>query len=228
MVYVGRDRIQVSPWKSSSAVANLVPFPVRDALPVDAIHQTIAEAKGFGFSSAYTAALSPSQAEPFFEASFELHEELHLLRRSLTDQLASERGRTRRARRSDWDEVISLDRLAFDDFWQFDRSGLADAIRATPRHRFQVTKSEPVHGYHVTGLAGTNSYVQRVAVHPTAQGRGYGTALVNDSLQWSFRSGATVAHVNTQLKNERAVALYERCGFVLAPHRLLVLHRQFS
>lgn len=228
MIYVGRDRVQVSPWKSSTAVANLVPFPARDALPVDAIHQTIVEAKVFGFSSAYTAALSPSQAEPFFAAGFELHEELHLLRRTLSQQVATDRGRTRRARRSDWDDVLTLDQLAFDDFWQFDRSSLSDAIKATPRHRFQVIKSEPVHGYHVTGLAGTNSYVQRVAVHPDAQGQGYGTALVNDSLQWAFRSGATVAHVNTQIKNERAVALYERCGFALATHRLLVLTRQFD
>lgn len=227
MVYVGRDRVQIGPWKASGTVANVIPFPARDRLPLDAVRKTIVEARELGYSSAYTAALTPNQAETFFDAGFELHEELHLLRRELTGDVTVERGATRRARKVDWDEILALDALAFQDFWQFDRIALADAIRATPRYRFQVIKSAPVQGYHVTGLAGMNAYVQRVAVHPNAQGKGYGTALVHDSLRWAWRNGASVAQVNTQISNERAVALYERCGFTFAPHRLLVLHRDF-
>lgn len=228
MVYVGRDRVQIGPWKSSTAIANLIPFPAREALPVDAIHKTIDEAIGFGYNQAYTAALSPSQAEPFFTAGFTLIEELHLLRRDLAGDIELERGVTRRARRADWDDVLALDRLAFEEFWQFDRVALSDAIRATPRHRFQVIKSVPVQGYHVTGLAGLNAYLQRVAVHPDAHRKGYGTTLVNDALRWAWRNGATTAQVNTQITNEAAVSLYERRGFRLAPHRLLVLHRSFD
>lgn len=228
MVYVGRDRVQIGPWKSSSSVANLIPFPARDCLSVEAVDRTVAEAAVRGFTSAYTAALSPVQAGPFLTAGFTLFEELHLLRRDLTGDIEAERGATRRARRADWDEVLTLDQLAFQDFWQFDRSALADAIRATPRHRFHVIKSTPIHGYHVTGLAGLNSYIQRVAVHPDAQGQGHGITLVNDSLRWAWRNGATVAQVNTQIINDRAVALYERCGFTFAPHRLLVLHHDFD
>ena len=228
MVYVGRDRVQIAPWKASSKVANLIPFPARESLPVGAVYKTIDEAVGYGFTSAYTAALSPNQAQPFYAAGFTLFEELHLLRRDLTGEVTVDRGATRRARRTDWDEVLTLDELAFQEFWRFDRVALADAIRATPRHRFQVIKSTPIHGYHVTGLAGINAYVQRVAVHPEGQRMGYGTALVHDSLRWAWRNGATVAQVNTQITNERAVALYERCGFSFAPYRLLVLHREFD
>lgn len=227
MIFVGRDRVQIGPWKTSGTVANLIPFPARDRLPVDAVYKTIEEARELGFTSAYTAALTPSQAETFFDAGFALHEELHLLRRELTGEVTVARGATRRARKADWDEILELDALAFQDFWQFDREALADAIRATPRYRFQVIKSTPVHGYHVTGLAGINAYVQRVAVHPDAQRLGYGTALVNDSLRWAWRNGASIAQVNTQISNERAVSLYERCGFTFAPHRLLVLHHDF-
>ncbi|MGZ0176615.1 MAG: GNAT family N-acetyltransferase [Acidimicrobiales bacterium] len=228
MVYLGRDRVQIGPWKASGTVANLIPFPARDRLPIDAVYKTIDEAIEHGFTAAYTAALSPSQAEPFFDAGFSLHEELHLLRRDLNSEAAVTRGATRRARRADWDEILELDALAFHEFWQFDRFALADAIRATPRHRFQVIKSVPVHGYHVTGLAGINAYIQRVAVHPEAQRMGYGKTLVNDSLRWAWRNGASIAQVNTQVTNERAVALYERCGFSFAPHRLLVLHHDFE
>ena len=228
MVYVGRDRVQIGPWKASGTIANLIPYPARDRISVDAVHKTIDEAVDRGFTSGYTAALSPSQAEPFFDAGFVLHEELHLLRRELTGEVAVTRGATRRARRADWDEVLELDGLAFQEFWQFDRVALADAIRATPRYRFQVIKSTPVHGYHVTGLAGLNAYIQRVAVHPEAQRMGYGAALVNDSLRWAWRNGATSAQVNTQITNDRAVALYERCGFTFAAHRLLVLYHDFA
>lgn len=228
MVTLGRDRVQMGSWKSQSTVANLIPFPAGESLPVEAVHKTVIEAQARGYDAAYTAALTPPQAEPFFAAGFELHEELHLLRRQLTGDIDIDRGTTRRARRTDWDEVLELDSLAFEQFWQFDRNALTDAIRATPRHRFQVIKSAPVFGYHVTGLAGTNAYVQRVAVHPGTHRQGYGTALVNDSLHWSWRCGATLSQVNTQITNHAAVSLYERCGFSLAPFRLQVLHRTFT
>ena len=228
MVYVGRDRVQIGPWKESGTTANLIPYPARNKLPIAAVWKTLDESIDRGFTSGYTAALSPSQAEPFFEAGFVLHEELHLLRRELAGEVDVTRGATRRARRADWDQVLELDALAFQDFWQFDRVALADAIRATPRHRFQVIKSVPVHGYHVTGLAGINAYIQRVAVHPDAQRLGHGAALVNDSLRWAWRNGATSVQVNTQITNDAAVALYQRCGFTFAPHRLLVLHLDFE
>lgn len=228
LVQIGRDRVQIGPWKSSGTVANLIPFPARDQLSAEAVLRTVDEALARGYTNAYTAAMSPLQAQPFLACGFTLVEELHLLRRDLTAEVVVDRGATRRARRTDWDDVLTLDQLAFQDFWQFDRTALADAIRATPRHRFQVVRSTPVHGYHVTGLAGLNSYIQRVAVHPDAQGAGLGAALVNDSLRWAWRNGATVAHVNTQVINDRAVALYQRCGFTFAPHRLLVLHADFA
>jgi len=228
MVYVGRDRVQIGPWKSSATTANVIPFPASESLALAAVHKTVEEAMRHGFSSAYTAALTPQQAEPFFEAGFTLFEELHLLRRALSKEVAVDRSVTRKARKADWDDVLALDALAFEPFWQFDRLALADAVRATPRHRFQVIKSVPVHGYHVTGLAGASAYVQRIAVHPDSQGNGYGKALVAHSLRWAWRNGATSAQVNTQITNERAVGLYERCGFLLAPFRLMVLHRTFG
>ena len=225
MVYLGRDRVQIGPWKSSPTTASIIPFAAKVSVPVDAVHKTVEEAQLLGFSHAFTSALAPPQAEPFLAAGFTLSEELHLLRRPLRAEITVERSATRRARKADWDRVLAVDALAFDDFWQFDRSALADAIRATPRHRFQVIKSDPVHGYHVTGLAGSNAYVQRVAVHPDAHRRGYGSALVHDSLRWAWRNGASSAQVNTQITNVAAVALYERCGFALAPYRLQVLER---
>lgn len=225
IVHHGRDRVQISGWKSRDDVANLVPFPSGDRLAVDTVRRAIDSARESGYRRAYTAAMSPTQAVPFVEGGFELVEELHLLERHLDGDPSSTRGGLRRGRRLDFDAVLSFDGLAFDEFWQFDRSSLADAMRATPRSRFQVTRTTPIVGYHVTGLAGSNAYLQRVAVHPEAQGRGWGRRLVEDGLRWAWRNGAVRAHVNTQITNERALALYERCGFQSARHRLQVLHR---
>jgi len=66
-------------------------------------------------------------------------------------------------------------------------------------------------------------HIQRIAVHPSAQGEGWGTRLLSDALRWAQRNGATQAHVNTQLSNERALNLYLRHGFELASWRLQVL-----
>lgn len=229
MVHHGRDRVQIGAWKSRDDIANLVPFPERNALAVEAIHHTMGAVAQQGFAATYTSAMTPLQAAPFFAAGFDLVEELHLLRCRLDESVAAndraEKSRLRRGRRLDYSDVLELDALAFDDFWQFDRASLSDSMRATPRHRFQVTRTEPVVGYHVTGLAGSNAYVQRVAVHPDTQGQGWGRTLIQDSLRWAWKNGARIAHVNTQLTNERAVALYERNGFVLANERLQVLYR---
>ncbi|MEM7093196.1 MAG: GNAT family N-acetyltransferase [Actinomycetota bacterium] len=217
--------MQISPWKSHDDVANMVPFPDRVSIGSDALLQALDLAREQGYASTFTAALTPTQAEPFRVAGFELVEELHLLRRALDSSFDArpDRSSLRRGRRTDFAEVLELDALAFDDFWRFDRGALADSMRATPRHRFQVSKTDPVIGYHVTGLAGASGYLQRVAVHPSAQGEGWGMRLVDDALRWSWRNGARTVHVNTQLTNERAVGLYRRCGFELAPERLQVL-----
>lgn len=223
---LGRDRIQISSWKSSTVVANLVPFPAGQALSIEIVEKALNDARSSGFEAAYTAAMTPPQVAPFVACGFKIQEELHLLHQPLEDLATPPREHTRRGHRLDWDDVLALDELAFSDpFWKFDRASLTDAMRATPRHRFQVTRTTPVAGYHVTGLATNNAYIQRVAVHPDAQGGGHGRKLVEHALYWGWRHGARMAYVNTQLENERARNLYQRCGFELAEHRLQVLHR---
>ena len=71
-------------------------------------------------------------------------------------------------------------------------------------------------------------YLQRLAVATHSQGRGLGTMLVLDALTWLQRRGAQTALVNTPPDNERALALYQRCGFREEPDRLAVLHRDLA
>ena len=65
-------------------------------------------------------------------------------------------------------------------------------------------------------------------MQPALQGRGLGQALVSDSLRWLQRRGVTGAVVNTQVENERALALYLAMGFRLQPSGLEVLGRALA
>ncbi len=171
-----------------------------------------------------TPALSPYEAEPFFQAGFELHERLHLLARTIDEKPPRPTHRLRRGRRWDRGRVLEVDGEAFERFWRFDALALKEARRATPVHRFQVAVvGGRVAGYAVTGRAGGRGYLQRLAVDPELHGQGIGSSLVNDCLRWLHGKGVHLVLVNTQERNRRALDLYERIGFVRQRDGLLVL-----
>ena len=85
-----------------------------------------------------------------------------------------------------------------------------------------------VAAYCITGRAGSEGYLQRLAVSTRCQGQGLGTLLVSDALAWLRRGGARTALVNTPPDNERALDLYQRCGFRTQPQPLAVLHRDLT
>jgi ribosomal protein S18 acetylase RimI-like enzyme len=68
--------------------------------------------------------------------------------------------------------------------------------------------------------------VQRLAVDPSAEGAGYGHALLVDGLHWLRVHGSARALVNTQEGNTRALGLYTRAGFTRLPVGLCVLGRE--
>jgi ribosomal protein S18 acetylase RimI-like enzyme len=187
------------------------------------------------YATVVTTAMPPGDALPFVDAGFEMRERLHLLEHHLKELPAPRPNppRLRRAWRADRAPVIALDRLAFDEFWRLEDQGLREALQATPAVRFRVGEpSGPTtdtrleaSAYAITGRAGRQGYLQRIAVHPEDRRRGWGQALVLDALRWLRRHDVRRALVNTQWTNEGAVALYESCGFRQLPVGLCVLDR---
>lgn len=221
---VGGHRLRVAPWQGHAFVALVGPARSRRAPSATEIAACTAELAERGVTQAVTPALSTYEAEPFFQAGFELHERLHLLARSIAEEPSAPTHRLRRGRPWDRGRVLELDGKAFEQFWRFDSFSLKEARRATPVHRFMVAVvSGQVVGYAVTGRAGGRGYLQRLAVDPDHHGKGIGSSLVNDSLRWLHSKGVALALVNTQERNRRALDLYERLGFARQRDGLLVL-----
>ncbi len=220
-------RLRITPWQGDPFVALVGPVRTgRMPNPAD-VERCLNALRRRGVDRAVTPALSPFEAEPFYQAGFELLERLHLLSVSL--DLASSRpsrspAKSVAGRRWHDRAVLEVDRRAFSGFWRFDQLALREAKTATPSRRFRVAKLDGrIVGYAVTGRAGRRGYLQRLAVDPTVQGRGVGSMLVHDSFDWLRRRGADETLVNTQESNAKALALYERLGYRRHHQGLLVL-----
>jgi ribosomal protein S18 acetylase RimI-like enzyme len=241
MLQWGSNQLRVGPWRGDATVAQVVPAPGQ-TFSVDSVMELLDRLALEGYASVLTPALSDLEQMPFLDAGFRVTERLHLLRRSLLENIdpPAHAVRLRRARRRDRPRVLEVDAAAFAPFWRFDERGLLDARAATPSSRFRVATNTrrgpggrrgagpPIAGYAVTGRAGGISYLQRLAVDPADQGRGIGTALVLDALTWARAHNCSSILVNTQESNETAVSLYEHLGFTREPTGLAVLQRELD
>jgi ribosomal-protein-alanine N-acetyltransferase len=214
-------RIVVWNDRPSSCLVNPV-APAAAPLAAETVARVIQHVRDLGCDHLMTSALTAVELNPFADHGFTVRGRLHLLSHDLRFVPDHDRRSLRRARRSDRAGVLAIDRAAFDEFWRLDRLGLLDALDATPVHRFRVTRGAVV-GYAICGRAGATGYLQRLAVHPDAQGRGIGRTLVADSLRWLRASAAREALVNTQVGNGPALDLYERMGFRLRAEELSVM-----
>ncbi|MEA2685229.1 MAG: hypothetical protein QOE93_424 [Actinomycetota bacterium] len=125
--------------------------------------------------------------------------------------------------------MLDVDAGSFSHFWRLDRGGLDEALTATPSTRFRVAALDRrVVGYAITGRAGDQGYLQRLAVAVAARRSGVGRALALDGLRWLRRRGVHRAVVNTQFGNDAALALYLHVGFRLEQSDLAVLHRRLD
>lgn len=230
---LGNERFRVGPWHADAAIAYLSLTPDVPRPSAAGLRRCLRRLSDQGYSSIITAALHPEEARSFLATGFTEHDRLRVLSHDLVDLDGPRRSvppdwglRLRRARRADRDASLVVDARAFPGFWRLDRSGLEEALEATPRTRFRVARTcDRVVGYAVTGRAGSQGFLQRLATDPTAAGHGVGSALVLDALTWARRRHLARVLVNTQADNERALQMYLRLGFEPTTTDLVVLTR---
>jgi ribosomal protein S18 acetylase RimI-like enzyme len=222
----------MSTWRGDREVALIVAVPGAPLLSGEFVRHCLARLASSGFQRAMTGALSPLEQAGFLDAGFDVAEDLVLLRADLSEPLPDvppglPLHRVPRWRRS---QVLEVDSAAFEEFWRFDELGLVDALRATPAVAFKMATGlrRRVCGYAISGRAGSRGFVQRLAVHPTAQGSGIGRRLLLDGMRWMALGGAQHVYVNTQGSNDTALALYTSAGFREEPIGLSVLSVNLS
>jgi ribosomal protein S18 acetylase RimI-like enzyme len=185
-----------------------------------------------------TGALFTEAANRFAGAGFAVVDTLMLLRADLSDPAV---GRTERRggatvplRHRQHDEAARVDRSAFGAEWSNAPADLGEIRRATAAHRARARRAlatntrrmfrrPPIVAFAITGAAGGQGYLQRLAVLPEHQRQGHGRVLTVDSLAWMRRRRLGHAVVNTGVDNEPARELYESLGFRALSDRLVVM-----
>jgi GNAT superfamily N-acetyltransferase len=224
------DGLRISRWRLDPDMAHVsLAANRRRPLRAAELQRRLTDLQHAGCRGVVTAALAPPDQQAFVDNGFRVVEHLHLLQHRLRSLPRGGDVVTRRARRRDHPAVLAIDQAAFVPFWQLDETTLTDALGATRTARFRVVDGPggEVAAYAVCGRSAARGYIQRLAVDPHHQGRGYGTALLLDGLRWLMRWRARDALVNTQRGNERGLRLYLRSGFEIEPGGLAVLRLDF-
>ncbi len=230
-------RADIRRWPLDPTIAHLVLLDVHMEPTADAISDWVRHAfASSGIERIRTGALFPAAATAFLDAGFVQADRLALLERALHDRVdisASSELTTTRLRVRDLETAADIDRASFPEGWQQDAASLEEIARATPQARRRLVAQSsgrrpgsrghaPV-GFAITGCAGPNGYLQRLAVHPDARRNGAARLLVDDALDWLVRRGAHRAMVNTGIDNVAALDLYRHAGFEQLRDELVVV-----
>jgi ribosomal protein S18 acetylase RimI-like enzyme len=182
-----------------------------------------------GARAVRTSALFPSAAAALGELGFAPVDRLALLR---LDELGSRRlaapsQATHPLHRWQYRRAAAVDRAAFGIEWGNDAASLGEIRGATPLARARWTGSG-LAAFAMSGAAGANGYLQRLAVHPDGRRRGLARALVEDALAWMRGVGVERVLVNTGVANTAALALYAGFGFDRLDDQLTVAEYRFD
>ena len=119
----------------------------------------------------------------------------------------------RRMTEADLPDVERTDAASFDPLWQ----NPLETIRKAFSQALYATVAEDDHGilgYQLSTGGGQRAHLARLAVHPTAQGKGAGRALLSDLFRYVTHAGIARLSVNTQNDNQASLNLYQRMGFL--------------
>lgn len=120
--------------------------------------------------------------------------------------------RVRTAQAEDIEDMLLIDRLAFDAPWQLARHDMRQAFRSAASVTVAALDDELI-AYQLSTRQEEIGHLARLAVHPAHRRKGIASALLHQLLTDFKRRSLKELSVNTQLGNQPSQRLYERYGF---------------
>lgn len=119
----------------------------------------------------------------------------------------------RKMTEADLPEVEKTDAASFPPLWQ---NPLETLRRAFSQSLFATVAEDErgIVGYQLTTGGRARAHLARLAVRPSTQGRGAGSAMLSDLFARLDQSGVPKLSVNTQNDNDVSLGLYHKMGFV--------------
>lgn len=109
-------------------------------------------------------------------------------------------------------QIVSVDNAAFPAPWQMSASDIFQARRQASQYMVALANNRVV-GFQISTRHRGIGHLARLAVQPTMQGHGVGTALVTDMIQRLQQYDIKAITVNTQHSNYQSQALYRHFDF---------------
>jgi GNAT superfamily N-acetyltransferase len=110
-------------------------------------------------------------------------------------------------------ELMALEQVSFPWIWRYGSAFFQEAAVTPGRRLLLAYQQSTLIGYLIITLHGSFGHLDRLAVHPAFQHRGYGAELLRHALGEMTTRGATAAGLSTQKDNYRSQRLYESFGF---------------
>jgi len=118
----------------------------------------------------------------------------------------------RTMKETDLQSVHALDVEAFSSLWRISLDTLTSAYQQACVATVVESEGDLI-GYQISTAGPMGGHLARLAVLPSHQGNGIGSALVHDVLDKFERRGAVRVTVNTQRDNLSSLTVYEKAGF---------------
>jgi len=109
--------------------------------------------------------------------------------------------------------LLTIEEASFEDLWRYDAVSFHD-IAATHPYFVVAELDGKVIGYQFNALDDEYGYLVRIAVHPSARGRGIGARLMAEAIRFFEKARVIRIMLNTQDDNIQAHRLYEWFGFM--------------
>ena len=107
--------------------------------------------------------------------------------------------------------VAEIEKECFSSPWS--ETGLINELSNEQAHFFVLETEETVAAYMGMHIVLDECYIANVAVKDRFRRKGFGKALVKNAVNSAEEKGCSFITLEVRKSNEKAISLYEKCGF---------------